>query len=107
MDRVESTSSELNDFKEAEGVPGKKVYNVSKSRLIGLVSWFQVLGVYLPVLFFIIVGVILVQLLGVMYDLRFNLKAFLTNELPVFELQRPVAFDLGWKTMALAALFIW
>jgi len=107
MDRSHSTASDLNDLKEAPDVPGKKVYNVSKSRLISLVSWAQVVGVYLPVLWFIVVGVILLQLVAVMYDLRFDLQAFFLNEIAVFELRRPVAFDLGWKTMVLLALIIW
>eukprot|EP01036_Dinobryon_divergens_P040410 gene40410-53420_t len=85
--KSESIASELNDFKETPEVPGKKIYNVSKSRLISLVS--------------------MVQVGAVMYDLRFDLQAFLLNELSVFELRRPVAFDLGWKTMALLALTIW
>eukprot|EP01041_Mallomonas_annulata_P011032 gene11032-23057_t len=105
--KSESIASELNDFKETPEVPGKKIYNVSKSRLISLVSMVQVLGVYLPVLWYFVVGVIVLQVGAVMYDLRFDLQAFLLNELSVFELRRPVAFDLGWKTMALLALTIW
>jgi len=45
--------------------------------------------------------------LKVLYELRFDLKAFYFNEISVFQLQRPVAFDLGWKSMALLALAIW
>lgn len=39
--------------------------------------------------------------------MRFDLKMFWLNEISVFELRRPVALDLGWKTMALFALIIW
>jgi len=86
---------------------GKKLYNVSKSRLVSLINWVHVLGTYLSIVWFIVVGIILVQVLKVLYELRFDLKAFYFNEISVFELQRPVAFDLGWKSMALLALAIW
>lgn len=105
MKSVSSTASDLNDFNET--AEGKKVYNVSKSRLISLISWVHVFGVYLPIVWFALVGIIALQIGSVMYDLRFDLKAFWLNEINVFELRRPVAFDLGWKTMALLALLIW
>jgi|TARA_B110000091_G_C13782235_1_gene461711 hypothetical protein len=38
MKRVSSTASEMQDFKEEE-VDGKKIYNVSKSRLVSLINW--------------------------------------------------------------------
>jgi len=104
MKRVSSTSSELNDFTESDG---KKIYNVSKSRLVSLINWVHVAGAYLPYLWFAVVGVLTVQMLRVMYELRFNLAAFYNNEISEISLARPVAFDLGWKTMALLALLIW
>lgn len=65
------------------------------------------LGVYLPILWFIVVGILVLQIVLVMYEYRFDLKSFYLNEVSVLQLERPVAFDLGWKTMALLALLIW
>jgi len=104
MKRVSSTASELNDFTEDEG---KKFYNVSRSRLVSLINWVHVAGTYLPYIWFAVVGVLVVQMLRVMYELRFNLVAFYNNEISEISLARPVAFDLGWKSMALLALLIW
>lgn len=75
--------------------------------MVSLINWVHVFGTYLSIVWFIVVGIILVQVLKVLYELRFDLKAFYFNEISVFQLQRPVAFDLGWKSMALLALAIW
>lgn len=56
---------------------------------------------------FIVVGILLIQVFTVLYELRFNLKQFYFNEISVFPLERPIAFDLGWKSMTLLALAIW
>jgi hypothetical protein len=80
---------------------------VSKSRLLSLVDWMSVLGVYLPILWFVVVGILSVQVVRTLYDHRFDVSAFLSSEISVIELQKPVAFDLGWKSMAILALVIW
>ena len=102
--RVESSASELNDLTDT---PVGKIYNVSKSRLVRLINWVHVFGTYLPIVWFMIVGALICQILIVLYDLRFDLQKFFMNEIEYFTLQRPVALDLGWKTMALIALLIW
>mgnify|MGYP000365576397 CR=1 FL=1 len=101
MQRVSSDA----DF--AISPDGEKIYNVSKSRLVGLINWFHVLGTYLPWVWFIVVGVLISQLGVQLYALRFDLVAFLRNEVSEFTMGRPLALDLGWKTMALTALGIW
>ena len=34
-------------------------------------------------------------------------QAFYSNEISVISLEKPVAIDLGWKTMGLLALVVW
>ncbi|KAJ1441758.1 hypothetical protein B484DRAFT_390530, partial [Ochromonadaceae sp. CCMP2298] len=58
LSRSPSTASELNDFTEEDG---KKVYNVSKSRLLGLVDWVTVIMRYLPILWYILMAVLVSQ----------------------------------------------
>lgn len=67
----------------------------------------SVLGVYLPILWFVVVAILSVQVVRTLYDHRFDVSAFLSSEISVIELQKPVAFDLGWKSMAILALVIW
>jgi len=69
MKRSVSTASEMNDFTE---VDGQKIYRVSKSRLISLISWVQVFGLYLPIIWFGVVGLLLYQLFIVFYESRFD-----------------------------------
>ena len=71
MQRSTSVSSEMQDFTESEG---KKVYNVSKSRLVSLISWVQVFRIYLPVIWFLIIGVLAAQVLKTFYDHRFDFQ---------------------------------
>ena len=104
LPRVSSTASELNDFNEEEG---KKIYHVSKSRLVSLISWVHVFGVYLPLMWCVIVGMLAMQVLKVLYEHRFDLKAFYLNEINEISFDRPLVLDLGWKTMALLALLLW
>jgi hypothetical protein len=85
--RVSSTASELNDFNESDG---KKIYNVSKSRLESLINWVHVFGTYLSIVWFIVVGILLLQVFSLLYELRFNLKQFYFNEISVFPLERPI-----------------
>ena len=67
----------------------------------------SVLGVYLPILWFVVVGILSVQVIRTLYEHRFDVSAFLSSEISVIELQKPVAFDLGWKSMAILAIVIW
>mmetsp|Transcript_33325 Transcript_33325/g.31789 ORF Transcript_33325/g.31789 Transcript_33325/m.31789 type:complete len:537 (+) Transcript_33325:76-1686(+) len=103
--RVDSTASDLNDF--ADTPEGKKIYNVSKSRLLSLVDWVSVIGVYLPILWFIVVGILSVQIVRTLYDHRFDFSSMISSEINVIELSKPVVFDLGWKSMLISALVIW
>ena len=56
---------------------------------------------------FVVVGILSVQVLRTLYEHRFDVSAFLSSEINVIELQKPVAFDLGWKSMAILAMIIW
>ena len=67
----------------------------------------SVLGVYLPILWFVVVGILSVQVMRTLYEHRFDVSAFLSSEISVIELQKPVAFDLGWKSTAILAIVIW
>jgi len=103
--RVSSSASELNDFTET--TEGKKEYNVSKSRLIGLINWVQVIRAYLPFISIALISVVVVQILYLLYVHRFDFHAFFTNEIAVIELTRPFAFDLGWRTIGLVGILFW
>ena len=59
----------------------------------------SVLGVYLPILSIVVVGILSVQVIRTLYEHR--------SEISVIELQKPVAFDLGWKSTAILAIVIW
>ena len=59
----------------------------------------SVLGVYLPILSVVVVGILSVQVIRTLYEHR--------SEISVIELQKPVAFDLGWKSTAILAIVIW
>eukprot|EP01038_Epipyxis_sp_PR26KG_P007104 gene7104-9693_t len=103
--RVNSTGSELNDFQETS--EGKKIYNVSKSRLMSLVNWMLVFRTYLPIVWFGVIAVLVVQIGISLYEQRFDVQQFCANEMSIVQLQKPLVFDLGWKTMAIIASLIW
>lgn len=71
--RVSSTSSELNDFTDENG---KKIYNVSKSRLMSLVNWVLVFKLFVPILWFIVVGVLVIQVGVLLYNMQFDLQVW-------------------------------
>ena len=73
MKRVDSG---LIDFTEEDG---KKIYNVSRSRLMGLVNWVHVFWLYLPWLLYSVVFIFAVQIFRVLYSLRFDLQVIPTN----------------------------
>ena len=78
MHRVSSTGSDLQDLTSTES--GQKIYNVSRSRLLGLINWVHVFGTYLPIAWFIVMGVLICQVTTVLYELRFDLTKFWLNE---------------------------
>jgi len=102
---VSSINSELNDFTETK--EGEKIYNVSKSRLMSLINWVHVFRTYLPLLWYFVIGVLLVQIFILLYTHRFDIKSLYAVEIAVFESNKPLVVDLGWKTMAILALVIW
>jgi predicted naringenin-chalcone synthase len=110
MARVSSISSELNDFNELEG---KKIYNVSKSRLVSLINWVLVFRLYLPILWYIVVGILLAQVGKALIDIKFDFRAFYVQEMALIqsmlplEAQPTVLTSLGWQTMLIIALLIW
>jgi hypothetical protein len=69
--RVSSTSSELNDFTDDNG---KKIYNVSKSRLMSLVNWVLVFKLFIPILWYVVVGVLVIQVGKVLIDMKFDVQ---------------------------------
>jgi hypothetical protein len=99
INRVNSVSSELNDFVEMEG---EKIYNVSissliqeltlsmevsKSRLVSLISWVQVFRIYLPFVWFGILSILVGQVLFIIYEHRFDLQVLeplVSTQLQVF-----------------------
>jgi hypothetical protein len=77
LPRVNSSASEMNDFTETN--EGKKIYNVSKSRLMGLINWVQVFRAYLP---FISIGLLFagfVHIFYLFYFHRFDFNVSLMN----------------------------
>ena len=74
---------------------------------MGLVNWIHVFGTYLPILWFFVVGILMFQLSSILYEMRFDLQQFYNSEVATLSLTKPVALDLGWKTMALLALLLW
>ena len=64
----------------------------------------QVVRTYLPLLWYLVITVLFVQLLKTFIDLKFNLHTFYSNE---FFVTGPELFTLGWKTMAILAFVIW
>jgi hypothetical protein len=94
LPRVDSTASELNDF--SENKEGKKEYQVnvqyfnmnllllvilqvSKSRLVRLINWVHVSRLYLPIIWFIIIGVLSIQVFSTLYEHRFDFKVSLLH----------------------------
>lgn len=72
MKKSTSLASEMNDFSETSD--GKKIYNVSKSRLVSLISLVQVFRTYLPALWFLVIGIIIAQIITALYEHRFDLQ---------------------------------
>jgi hypothetical protein len=96
MKRVNSTSSELNDFTETED--GKKEYNVynksftfsnfifnflffqvSRSRLISLINIMHVIEIYLPVVWLVAFALLAMQIAPVLYEYR---SVFVVSAIP-------------------------
>ena len=105
MKRVSSTASELNDFVEDEG--GKKIYNVSKSRLVGLINWVHVVGVYLPLLCVVIIGFLGVQIAYSLYGVNDELKSLIYNQSNLLSLPRALVVSIGWKAGTLLLIAVW
>lgn len=105
MKRVSSTASELNDFVEDE--KGEKIYNVSKSRLVGLINWVHVIGVYLPVVWFLVITLLGVQIAYSLYAVSGDLTAFYLNQSEYFKLPRDLAVAVGWKAAAVLGIAVW
>lgn len=103
--RVSSNQSELNDFTETS--EGEKIYHVSKSRLIGLINVIHVLRIYLPIVWFILLGILVVQITMALHNSGFDLGTFYSQEVAVFELQRADALGVGWKVVAAIVIVIW
>lgn len=80
---------------------------VSKSRLVSLISWVQVIRIYLPAVWFLILGIMIGQVFQSLYEHRFDLQTFYNKEITVISLEKGFALDLGWKTMGLLTLLVW
>jgi hypothetical protein len=103
LSRVSSSASDLNDFTESED--GKKVYNVSKSRLLSLIDWMHVVGSYFPLLWaagtmYCIYRVLLSILLH-----REALNAFLAPDAAQVTLPRDLVMESVILVVVLALYF--
>ena len=105
MKRVSSTASELNDVVEDEG--GKKIYYVSKSRLVGLINWVHVVGVYLPLLWFFVISVLGLQIAFSLYGANGELSSFFYGQSPLLSLPRDLVVSIGWKAGVLLLVAVW
>ena len=105
MKRVSSTASELNDFVEDES--GAKLYNVSKSRLVGLINWVHVATVYWPLAWFVIITLLAVQICHSLMSVHGDLTAFYLNQTEIFKLPREFVMTVGWKAVLLLVLAVW
>ena len=105
MKRVDSTASELNDFVTDD--KGEKLYNVSKSRLVGMINWVHVAGVYFPLIWFVIITLLGAQICHSLWSVHGDLTAFYMNQSEFFKLPRELVMTVGWKAMLLLALAVW
>lgn len=105
ISRASSTASELNDFTETK--EGKKIYNVSKSRLVRLINWVYVAKLYLPVVLIALVLALIGFILKDMHSHGFDVHAFFDNEIHVLQMRRSEVFGLGWKSFALLSILVW
>jgi 3-ketoacyl-CoA synthase len=64
----------------------------------------HIVSAYLPWVWMLVVGMLISQVSMQLYEVRGDLSAFFRNEVSEFTMERPLALDLGWKTMAIAAL---
>ena len=65
---------------------GKKVYYVSKSRLVSLINWVHVAGTYAPFVFYGFLTILCGQLLHKMFILEFDVREFITSEVYTIEM---------------------
>lgn len=103
--RVSSTGSELNDFTEDE--KGKKIYNVSKSRLVGLINWVHVVSVYLPLAWVVIIAWLGWQIVNNLQTVQGDLVAMYLKETEYFKIPREMLVSLGWKAALLLGVCVW
>ena len=102
--RVSSTGSELNDFTEDE--KGKKIYNVSKSRLVGLINWVHVVSVYLPLAWVVIIAWLGWQIVNNLQTVQGDLVAMYLKETEYFKIPREMLVSLGWKAALLLGVCV-
>jgi len=114
MQRVESTASELNDF--TEGEDGRKVYYVSKSRLLGLIDWLNVVNAYTPIFLWVVVAALVVEIATTLPLYGYNLQHLLEGELhlhisfvgsQVLANKASALPYLGAQFLVVALLFVW
>lgn len=79
LQRVESTSSELNEVVETED--GRIIYTVSKSRLLGLIDWLNVINAYSPIFVWIVVAVVSIEIFMTLPSYAYNIQSLLEGEL--------------------------
>eukprot|EP00428_Durinskia_dybowskii_P064343 CAMPEP_0170377026 /NCGR_PEP_ID=MMETSP0117_2-20130122/12047_1 /TAXON_ID=400756 /ORGANISM="Durinskia baltica, Strain CSIRO CS-38" /LENGTH=545 /DNA_ID=CAMNT_0010632285 /DNA_START=123 /DNA_END=1760 /DNA_ORIENTATION=- len=104
MKRSPSTSSETNDFMD-EG--GKKVYQVSKSRLVSLIDWVTVIRRYVPILWYALLTVLMGQIVAVLFAHRLDFKELLVNDMTIVEVERKEALGFALKAIAVTIILLW
>jgi hypothetical protein len=82
-------------------------YQASRSRVIRLINWYHVARLYLPMLWYLIIAVLLIQIASLLHSHSFDFKSFWSTEVVTLELGKGEFFYLGWKTLALVAILGW
>lgn len=79
LQRVESTGSELNEVVETED--GRIIYTVSKSRLLGLIDWLNVINAYTPIFVWVVVAIVTIEICLTLPHYAYNIQNLLEGEL--------------------------
>jgi len=104
--RTNSTTSE-NHQDVIENDEGKQEFNVSKSRVMGLINWVHVLKLYLPFVLLLIIVVISYQVGVKLVGYGLDVNKFWSSEVLMLQLDKLELFDLGWKSSILLAFIVW
>jgi len=106
MKRTESVASDMNDITLDD--KGKKVFQSSKSRVVTLINWVDVLFHFvLPYFYYLLLGVVVVQIFRKLLEKNFDFYALYTHEFHFENWEWKDFKDLGWRSMLLTAAFVY